>query len=192
MFIIILKYINYIKYINKMERKNLLFTKKNCQLSQKLVGMVDESHKIIDSNSVTLPEELKKYEIPFIIAKNIIKPIEGENAITYLENIKFMYQSTNNITNKVIQMKPIVNELDQKGTNSQFNKITDEYTFIEDGKNVEKAQSSLENLDDSKKIDFITEYNNEPKLKEEDTKQELKDMVLNRNRQLQLHLQKRR
>jgi len=192
MFIIILKYINYIKYINKMERKNLLFTKKNCQLSQKLVGMVDESYKIIDSNSVNLPEELKKYEIPFLIAKNIIKPIEGENAITYLENIKFMYQSTNNITNKVIQMKPIVNELDQKGINSQFNKITDEYTFIEDGKNVEKSQSSLENLDDSKKIDFITEYNNESKLKEEDTKQELKDMVLNRNRQLQLHLQKRR
>ena len=175
-----------------MERKNLLFTKKNCQLSQKLVQMIDESYKIIDSSSVNLPEELKKYEIPFLIAKNIIKPIEGENAVTYLENMKFMYQSTNNITNKVVQMKPIVNELDHKGTNNQFNKITDEYTFIEDGKNVEKSQSSLENLDDSKKIDFITEYNNESKLKEEDTKQELKDMVLNRNRQLQLHLQKRR
>ena len=175
-----------------MERKNLLFIKKNCQLSQKLVQMIDESYKIIDSSSVNLPEELKKYEIPFLIAKNIIKPIEGENAVTYLENMKFMYQSTNNITNKVVQMKPIVNELDQKGINNQFNKITDEYTFIEDGKNVEKSQSSLENLDDSKKIDFITEYNNESKLKEEDTKQELKDMVLNRNRQLQLHLQKRR
>ena len=175
-----------------MERKNLLFIKNNCQLSKKLVQMVDDSYKVVDIGTVALPEELKKYEVPFLIVKNIIKPVEGENAITYLENIKFMYQSTNNITNKVIQMKPIVNELDQKGTNKQFNKITDEYTFIEDGKNIEKAQTSLENLDDSKKIDFVTDYNNEKKLKEEDTKAELKEMVLNRNRQLQLHLQKRR
>jgi hypothetical protein len=175
-----------------MERKNLLFTKNNCQLSKKLVQMVDESYKIVDVGSVNLPEELKKYEIPFLIVKNIIKPVEGENAVTYLENLKFMYQQTNNITNKVVQMKPIVNELDQKGINTQFNKITDEYTFIEEGKNVEKSQSSLENLDDSKKIDFVTDYNNENKLKEEDTKTELKEMVLNRNRQLQLHLQRRK
>jgi hypothetical protein len=89
-------------------------------------------------------------------------------------------------------MKQIVSELDQKGMNSEFNKITDEYTFIEEGKNVEKSQSSLDNLDDSKKIDLVTDYNNDSKLKEEDTKQELKDMILNRNRQLQLHLLKRR
>jgi hypothetical protein len=189
MFIIILKYIN---IIIEMERKNLLFIKKNCQLSQKIVQMVDETYKVVDVGAVALPEELKKYTVPFLIVKNIIKPVEGENAITYLENLKFMYQSTNNITNKVVQMKPINNELDQQGTNKQFNKITDEYTFIEDGKNVEKAQSSLENLDDSKKIDFVTDYNNETKLKEEDTKDELKNMVLNRNRQLQLHLQRRR
>jgi len=175
-----------------MERKNLLFIKNKCELSKKLQQMVDDSYKVVDVASVTLPEELRKYEVPFLIVKNIIKPVEGENAITYLENLKFMYQQTNNITNKVVQMKPIVNELDQKGTNKQFNKITDEYTFIEDGKNVEKSQSSLENLDDSKKIDFITDYNNETKLKEEDTKNELKEMMLNRNRQLQLHLQKRR
>jgi hypothetical protein len=175
-----------------MERKNLLFIKNKCELSKKLQQMVDDSYKVVDVASVTLPEELRKYEVPFLIVKNIIKPVEGENAITYLENLKFMYQQTNNITNKVVQMKPIVNELDQKGTNKQFNKITDEYTFIEDGKNVEKSQSSLENLDDSKKIDFITDYNNETKLKEEDTKSELKEMVLSRNRQLQLHLQKRR
>jgi hypothetical protein len=175
-----------------MERKNLLFIKNNCQLSKKLLQMIDDTYKVVDIGSVALPEELKKYEVPFLIVKNIIKPVESENAITYLENIKFMYQSTNNITNKVIQMKPIVNELDQKGTNKQFNKITDEYTFIEDGKNIEKAQTSLENLDDSKKIDFVTDYNNETKLKEEDTKAELKEMVLNRNRQLQLHLQRRK
>jgi hypothetical protein len=54
------------------------------------------------------------------------------------------------------------------------------------------TNEGLIELEDSKKIDFITDYNNESKLKEEDTKQELKDMVLNRNRQLQLHLQKRR
>jgi hypothetical protein len=175
-----------------MERKNLLFIKNKCELSKKLQQMVDDSYKVVDVASVTLPEELRKYEVPFLIVKNIIKPVEGENAITYLENLKFMYQQTNNITNKVVQMKPIVNELDQKGTNKQFNKITDEYTFIEDGKNVEKSQSSLENLDDSKKIDFITDYNNETKLKEEDTKNELKEMMLNRNRQLQLHLQRRK
>jgi hypothetical protein len=140
-----------------MERKNLLFIKNKCELSKKLQQMVDDSYKVVDVASVTLPEELRKYEVPFLIVKNIIKPVEGENAITYLENLKFMYQQTNNITNKVVQMKPIVNELDQKGTNKQFNKITDEYTFIEDGKNVEKSQSSLENLDDSKKIDFITD-----------------------------------
>jgi hypothetical protein len=175
-----------------MERKNLLFVKKNCQISNRLIQMVDDSYKIVDVATVNLPEELKKYEIPFLIVKNIIKPVEGENAVTYLENLKFMYQSTNNITNKVVQMKPIINDLDHKGTNKQFNKITDEYTFIEDGKNIEKAQTSLENLDDSKKIDLITDYNNEKKLKEEDTKAELKEMVMNRNRQLQLHLQRRR
>ena len=175
-----------------MERKNLLFIKKNCQISNKLVQMIDDSYKIVDVGVTNLPEELRKYEIPFLIVKNVIKPIEAENAVTYLENLKFMNQQTNNITNKVVKMKPIINDLDQKGINTQFNKITDEYTFIEEGKNVEKSQSSLDNLDDSKKIDLVTDYNNDSKLKEEDTKQELKDMILNRNRQLQLHLLKRR
>ena len=60
-------------------------------------------------------------------------------------------------------MKQIVSELDQKGMNSEFNKITDEYTFIEEGKNIDKAQTSVNNIDDSKKIDIRTDYNNEQK-----------------------------
>ena len=75
-----------------MERKNLLFIKKNCQLSEKIVQMVDETYKVVDVGAVALPEELKKYTVPFLIVKNIIKPVEGENAVTYLENLKFMYQ----------------------------------------------------------------------------------------------------
>jgi hypothetical protein len=175
-----------------MERKNLLFIKNECSLSNKLSAMVGENYKIICVNDVKIPEELKNYEVPFIIVKNIIKPIECENAIAYLENLKFYNQQTNNITNKIVQMKMIVNELDLKGTNSEFNKITDEYTFIEDGKNIEKIHRGLENIDDSNKIDIVTDFNNESRLYEKDTAQELKDMVFNRNRQLQLQLQSRR
>ena len=75
--------------------------------------------------------------------------------------------------------------------NSEFNKITDEYTFIEEGKNIDKAQTSVNNIDDSKKIDIRTDYNNEQKLKESDTDQEMKDIVLERNRQMQLLLRSR-
>jgi hypothetical protein len=89
-------------------------------------------------------------------------------------------------------MKPIVNELDQKGTSNEFKKITDDYTFIEDGKNIETIHRLIENCDDSKKIDIMTDYNNDSKLKESETASELKDMVLNRNRQLNLFLRSRK
>jgi len=175
-----------------MERKNLLFIKKNCGLSDRLSAMVGDNYHKLCVNDIKIPEDLKNYDVPFIIVKNIIKPIECENAIAYLENLKFYNQQTNNITNKVVQMKMIVNELDLKGNNNEFNKITDEYTFIEDGKNIEKIHRGLENIDDSNKIDIVTDFNNESRLFEKDTTQELKDMVLNRNRQLQLQLQSRR
>jgi hypothetical protein len=174
-----------------MERKNLLFIKNNCDLSNKLSVMVDNNYKIVSVNKVKLPDELLKYEVPFIIVKNIIKPIECEKALAYLENLKFFNQQTNNITNKVIQMKPILSELDKRGVSKEFNKISDEYAFIEDGKNIEKVHRSLENIDDTNKIDIKTEFNNDEKLKEIDTADQLKEMVLNRNRQMQLHLQSR-
>ena len=174
-----------------MERKNLLFIKNNCPLSNKLAVMVDGNYKIVSVDKVKLPDELHKYEVPFLIIKNITKPIECERALAYLENLKFFNQQTNNITNKIIQMKPIVTELDKTGISQEFNKISDEYAFIEDGKNIEKLHRSLENLDDSKKIDIKTDFNKDERIKEADTADQLKDMVLNRNRQLQLHLQTR-
>ena len=58
-------------------------------------------------------------------------------------------------------------------------------------KNIDKAQTSIHNIDDSKKIDIRTDYNNEQKLKESETDQEMKDMVLERNRQMQLLLRSR-
>jgi len=174
-----------------MERKNLLFIKSNCQLSNKLSVMVDNNYKIVSVEKIKLPDELKKYEVPFLIVRNITKPIECEQAIAYLENQKFFNQQTNNITNKVVQMKPIINELDKKGNSKEFTKISDEYAFLED-KNIEKNHRSLENIDDDKKIDLKTDFNAEVKLKEKDTEGELKEMILNRNRQLQLQLQTRR
>jgi len=174
-----------------MERKNLLFIRNNCSLSNKLAVMVDNNYKIVPIEKIKLPEELQKYEVPFIIVKNITKPIEGERALAYLENLKFFNQQTNNITNKVIQMKPIVSELDKTGVSKEFNKISDEYAFIEDGKNIEKVHRSLESIDDTTKIDIKTDFNNDIKLKESETSDQMKDMILNRNRQLQLHLQSR-
>jgi hypothetical protein len=174
-----------------MERKNLLFVRNNCALSNKLAVMVDGNYKIVYVEKIKLPEELQKYEVPFIIVKNITKPIECERAIAYLENLKFFNQQTNNITTKVVQMKPIVSELDKTGVSKEFNKISDEYAFIEDGKNIEKVHRSLENIDDTNKIDIKTDFNNDTKLKESETSDQMKDMVLNRNRQLQLHLQTR-
>ena len=171
-----------------MERKNLLFIKKNCGISNKLSFMIDDSYKTIVVTDIKLPAELTQYEVPFLIVKNIIRPIECENAVAYLENLKYYNQQTN----KIIQMKPIVNELDQKGTSNEFKKITDDYTFIEDGKNIETIHRLIENCDDSKKIDFMTDYNNDKKLKETETASELKDMVLNRNRQLNLFLRNKR
>jgi hypothetical protein len=174
-----------------MERKNLLFVKKNCELSMKLQSLVDDKYKVVDVNSINLPDELKKFDVPFLIVKNVIKPLECENAVAYLENIKFYNQQTNNITKKIIQMKPIVNELDNRGINPEFKKISDDYTFIEDGKVIDKNHGNLDNIDDSKKIDILTDFNNETKLKESETVNEMKNMVLNRNRQLQLVLQTR-
>jgi hypothetical protein len=175
-----------------MERKNLLFIKKNCGLSNKLSTLIDDTYKTYVITDIKLPAELTQYEVPFLIVKNITKPLECENAIAYLENLKYYNQQTNNITNKIVQMKPIVNELDQKGISSEFKKITDEYTFIEDGKNIETIHRLIENCDDSKKIDIMTDYNSDTKLKETETASELKDMVLNRNRQLNMFLRSRR
>lgn len=175
-----------------MERKNLLFIKNNCELSKKILNLVGDTYRIINTDEKKLPEELKEYEIPFIIVKNIIKPIESDDALAYLENQKFFYQQTNNISNKIIQMKPIVNDLDKQGVNKEFNKISDEYTFVEDGKEIEKVHRSLDNIDDDKKIDIMTDFNAEKKLDEKSTAEEMKEMVLNRNRQLQLHLRGRR
>ena len=83
-----------------------------------------------------------------IIIKNITKPIECERALAYLENLKFFNQQTNNITNKIIQMKPIVTELDKTGISQEFNKISDEYAFIEDGKNMNNLAKQLSALRD--------------------------------------------
>lgn len=175
-----------------MEKKNLLFVKNNCDMSNKLCSMVGDNYRIMCVNNMKLPEELREYDVPFIIVKNIIKPIECETAIAFLENQKFFNQETNNITKKVVQMKQIVSELDQKGVSKEFNKISDEYTFIEEGKNIEKIHRSLDMIDDDKKIDIMTDFNKEEKLNDKDTAAELKQMVLNRNRQMQLHLKGRR
>ncbi len=113
-----------------MEKKNLLFVKNDCELSKKLLDMVGDTYRIINVDEKKIPDELKEYETPFIIVKNIIKPIEADDALAYLENQKFFYQQTNNISNKIIQMKPIVNELDKQGINKEFNKISYEYTFV--------------------------------------------------------------
>jgi hypothetical protein len=174
-----------------MDRKNLLFIKNNCALSNKLAVLVDNNYKVISIEKVKLPEELQKYEVPFLIVRNITKPIECERALAYLENLKFFNQQTNNITNKIVQMKPVVSDLDKTGVSKEFNKISDEYAFIEDGKNIEKIHRSLENIDDTNRIDMRTDFNNDTKLKESETPDQLKDMVMNRNRQLQLHLQSR-
>ena len=152
-----------------MERKNLLFVKNNCDLSNKLSVMVDSNYKIVHREKIKLPDELLKYEVPFIIVKNITKPIECEKALAYLENLKFFNQQTNNITSKIIHMKPIITELDKTGVSKEFNKISDEYAFIEDGKNIEKIHRSLENIDDTNKIDIKTEFNKEVKLTDNDT-----------------------
>jgi hypothetical protein len=175
-----------------MERKNLLFIKDNCDLSNKLLSLIGETFRVLNTDSIKVPNELKDYEVPFIIVKNIIKPMEREYAITYLENIKFFNQSTNNISNKIIQMKPIINDLDKIGVNKEFNKISDEYTFIEDGKNIENICRTLDSIDDTNKIDIITDFNGDKKLDEKTTANELKDMILNRNRQLRMHLSGRR
>ena len=50
-----------------MERKNLLFVKQNCQLSNKLKSMVDDNYKIVDVQTIKLPEDLKKYDVPFLM-----------------------------------------------------------------------------------------------------------------------------
>ena len=175
-----------------MERKNLLFIKNNCDLSNKLLSMLGDSYKVINVENVKLPDELKECDVPFIIVKNIIKPIECENALAYLENTKFFNQQTNNITNKIIQMKPIVNEIDNTGINKEFNKISDDYTFIEDGKNIEKVHRNIDAIDDDKKIDLITNFNEDKKLDNKTTAEQMKQIVMNRNRQLQLHLKGRR
>lgn len=175
-----------------MEKKNILFIKNNCELSEKLCSMVKDTFRIINVNEKKIPEELKEYEVPFIIVKKVIKPIECEDAIAYLENAKFFNQVTNNITVPVIQMKKIINELDEKGVSNEFNKVSDDYTFIEEGKNIEKVHRNIDAIDDDKKIDIMTDFNNEEKLNENDTKDKLKSIVLNRNRELQLRLKGRR
>lgn len=175
-----------------MERKNLLFIKNNCDLSNKLLSMLGDTYKVINIENVKLPDELKECDVPFIIVKNIIKPIECENAIAYLENAKFFNQQTNNITNKIIQMKPIVNELDSTGVNKEFNKISDEYTFIEEGKNIEKVHCNIDAIDDDKKIDLITNFNEEKKIDSKTTAEQMKQIVMHRNRQLQMNLRGRR
>jgi len=175
-----------------MERKNLLFIKDNCDLSNKLLSLIGETFRVLNTDSIKVPNELKDYNVPFIIVKNIIKPMEREYAIAYLENIKFFNQPTNNISNKIIQMKPIINDLDKTGVNKEFNKISDEYTFIEDGKNIENICRTLDSIDDTNKIDIITDFNGDKKLDEKTTANELKDMILNRNRQLRMHLSGRR
>jgi hypothetical protein len=175
-----------------MERKNLLFIKNNCDLSSKLISQVGETYKLVNVNEIKLPDELKNCEIPFIIVKNIIKPIEGQQAIIYLENEKFFNQQTNNITKKIIQMKPIVNELDKTGINKEFNKISDEYTFIEDGQNIEKLHRNFDTIDDSKKIDIVTDFNADKKLDAKSTADQVKQMVSNRNKQLAMHLRGRK
>jgi hypothetical protein len=175
-----------------MERKNLLFIKDNCDLSNKLLSLIGETFRVLNTDSIKVPNELKDYDVPFIIVKNIIKPMEREYAIAYLENLKFFNQSTNNISNKIIQMKPIINDLDKTGINKEFSKISDEYTFIEDGKNIENICRTLDSIDDTNKIDIITDFNGDKKLDEKTTTNELKDMILNRNRQLRMHLSGRR
>ena len=58
--------------------------------------------------------------------------------------------------------------------------------------NVLVTKHELVDLLDSGKIDIMTDYNNDTKLKETETASELKDMVLNRNRQLSMFLRGKR
>ena len=52
----------------------VLFIKNNCELSNKLLSITGDTFRIINTNDVKLPDELKDYEVPFIIVKNINKP----------------------------------------------------------------------------------------------------------------------
>jgi hypothetical protein len=139
---------------------NYLFYSKKCIFSLNLLELI-ANENISDKFSkidIDIPENKLKFQqlgfdkIPTIVTRDANTPLIGKVAFDWVNNKKFYYQSTNNINNrdKIINPK-IISDVDKLAFNkNEINKISDNYTDIDDKDlSINKSQLSFNKIQEN-------------------------------------------
>jgi hypothetical protein len=171
--------------------KFFVFYSNKCHYCENLLKTI-QKERLVDQCQLicfeTNPEKIPQIitNVPTIIAKDLIKPLIGMEAIEWIENRKFFNQITNNIvSNNVINPNIISALKDLEFNKSESSSISDHYTNITDT-NIEKTMMDYDNINIDAPItnDITNKKISDIKITDELQEQKLKELIVLRKHQL--------
>jgi len=111
-----------------------LYYKNNCYASINILNIIRSNNLLINCllvniDNSNIPDNITN--IPAIIVSNINNPLYNDDAINWINNIKFFNQTTNNINkNNVIMPSIIDNNL--SCNKKELSSLSDRYTTLND------------------------------------------------------------
>ncbi len=171
--------------------KFFVFYSNKCQYCDNLLKAIQNERLVEHCQLIcfeTNPEKIPNIitNVPTIIAKDLMKPLVGMEAIVWIENRKFFNQITNNIVSNNVINPNIVSALkDLEFNKSESSSISDHYTNITDT-NIDKLMMEYEKIDVNAPItnDITNKKISDIKITDELQEQKLKELILLRKHQL--------
>ena len=161
-----------------------VFHSKNCNYSIKLLELLNQEKLLDQCQLICLednPDKIPKLvtHVPTIIAKNLLKPLIGKDALIWIQNKKYFNQTSNNINNSCPNPN-IKSEVDDLAYNKdEVKKISDHYTNIED-KVIDKSMMAYDKIESNIIINNVSEIKESNESKES----KLKKLINLRKEQL--------
>jgi len=168
-----------------------VFYSNKCQYCENLLRSI-QNEKLVDqcqlicfeTNADKIPNIITN--VPTIIAKNLLKPLVGLEAIEWIENKKYFNQITNNIVSNNVINPNIVSALkDLEINKSESSTISDHYTNITDT-NIEKSMMDYDKININAPItnDITNRKISDTKIDEQLQEQKIKELISLRKHQI--------
>lgn len=144
-----------------------VFYSERCEKSQELRNIIRDESLDDKCKFICLETERDKFCdfvkcVPTIIAKNLSKPLFGDDAIEWIKNLKYYNRCTNNIKkNNVVEIKIRSAFKDLEFNKSEAEAISDQYSVFYD-KNKDKNINDDDNdeiIDDADISKPMLDYN---------------------------------
>jgi len=171
----------------------LLYYSDRCLHCDKLIKTIQNENLIKQCKLICFETHPEKFpdpkivcNVPTIIAKNVSKPLIGEEAQSWIENKKYFDQITNNLNKNNVLDPKIKSALEDLEYNkSEVVNISDHYTTFNETEILKpKFMSEYDKID----IPMSNSSNNtkleETKITEEAHKKKLKELIMLRKNQI--------